>query len=199
MKDLSVMLAGREQFLGGAVIMAASSVQATTSDELRLALILVVSTGIDRMIVEADPEIETFLADLRQSLQLERTSGKLMVSHSDLMPQWNDEQDRLAQQPKCAGTLSRREIVVVRLIGEGHSNKEIARQLGIAPETVKTHIKSIFLKLGVERRTHAVLRARALGLLRRDAETRLLRRPAADPSSDVAASWSAEVLEKHAA
>ena len=162
MKDLSVMLAGREQFLGGAVIMAASSVQATTSDELRLALILVVSTGIDRMIVEADPEIETFLADLRQSLQLERTSGKLMVSHSDLMPQWNDEQDRLAQQPKCAGTLSRREIVVVRLIGEGHSNKEIARQLGIAPETVKTHIKSIFLKLGVERRTHAVLRARAL-------------------------------------
>jgi LuxR family transcriptional regulator, maltose regulon positive regulatory protein len=191
MKDLSVALAGREQFLGGAVIMAANNAQATTSEELRWALILVVSAGIDRMIVEAGPEIETFLADLRQSLQLEGTSRKLMARHSDLMTEWSEEQERSAHQPKCAGALSRREVVVVRLIGQGQSNKEIARQLGIAPETVKTHIKSIFSKLGVERRTHAVLRAHALGLLDRDVQTALLRRPANSPS-DVKDSWGAE-------
>ena len=35
----------------------------------------------------------------------------------------------------------------------------------IAPETVKTHVKSIFVKLGVDKRAHAVARAQALGLL----------------------------------
>jgi LuxR family maltose regulon positive regulatory protein len=61
--------------------------------------------------------------------------------------------------------LSPREITIVELIGRGQSNKEMARQLGIAPETVKTHIKNIFLKLGVERRAQAIARARALGLI----------------------------------
>ena len=61
--------------------------------------------------------------------------------------------------------LSPREISVVDLIGSGRSNKEIASQLGITPETVKTHVKHIFLKLGVERRAQAVLRAHALGLM----------------------------------
>ena len=45
------------------------------------------------------------------------------------------------------------------MIGWGLSNKEIARNLGIAPETVKSHVKSIFVKLAVEKRAHAVARA----------------------------------------
>jgi ATP/maltotriose-dependent transcriptional regulator MalT len=61
--------------------------------------------------------------------------------------------------------LSRRESATVELIGQGHSNKEIARQLGIAPETVKTYVKRIFSKLGVERRAQAVSRAHALGFM----------------------------------
>jgi LuxR family maltose regulon positive regulatory protein len=169
MTDLSVALTGHERILDGAAIVAANSAQATTSDELRWALILIVSTGIDRLIVEAGPEIETFLADIRCSLRLEGTLGKLMARPTDLMAQWSEEQERPAQQPKCAGALSRREVVIVRQIGQGQSNKEIARRLGIAPETVKTHIKNIFSKLGVERRTHAVLRAHSLGLLGHDA------------------------------
>src|SRR5260221_4534043 len=55
-----------------------------------------------------------------------------------------------------AGALSPREIEIVELIGQGRSNKEIARGLGIAPETVKTHVKNIFSNLGVERRAQAV-------------------------------------------
>src|SRR5271169_5954613 len=66
---------------------------------------------------------------------------------------------RLASSPGIHQGLSPREISIVDLIGHGQSNKEIARQLGIMPETVKTHVKNIFLKLGVEKRAQAVSRA----------------------------------------
>jgi LuxR family maltose regulon positive regulatory protein len=52
------------------------------------------------------------------------------------------------------------------LIAQGQSNKEIARTLGITPETVKSHVKSIFTKLDVDKRAQAVARAQALGLVK---------------------------------
>ena len=61
--------------------------------------------------------------------------------------------------------LSTRERTVLLLMGHGLSNKSIARQLSIAPETVKSHAKSIFWKLTVQTRAQAVYRASALGLL----------------------------------
>ena len=51
------------------------------------------------------------------------------------------------------------------MISQGFSNKRIARTLAISPETVKTHVKRIFLKLAVHTRTAAVVRAGSLGLL----------------------------------
>jgi LuxR family maltose regulon positive regulatory protein len=51
------------------------------------------------------------------------------------------------------------------LIAESLSNKEIAKDLAIAPETVKSHIKQIFIKLKVDRRAQAVSRAQILGLV----------------------------------
>lgn len=62
--------------------------------------------------------------------------------------------------------LSPREREILGLIAEGRSNKAIARELGLGPETVKTHIKNVFHKLDVDRRTQAVLRAEELGLVR---------------------------------
>ena len=61
--------------------------------------------------------------------------------------------------------LSARERTIVLLMGHGLSNKRIARQLSIAPETVKSHAKSIFLKLTVQSRAQAVYRASTLGLI----------------------------------
>jgi ATP/maltotriose-dependent transcriptional regulator MalT len=62
-------------------------------------------------------------------------------------------------------SLSVRERMIVRLMGDGLSNKRIARHLSIAPETVKSHAKSIFLKLTVQNRAQAVYRAATLGLI----------------------------------
>ena len=60
--------------------------------------------------------------------------------------------------------LSERELVVLRKISQGAANKEIAAALGIAEGTVKNHVTSILDKLGVDGRTQAALKARALGL-----------------------------------
>ncbi|MBC3373662.1 helix-turn-helix transcriptional regulator [Pseudomonas sp. SWRI92] len=61
--------------------------------------------------------------------------------------------------------LSSRERAVLQLIAQGCSNQEISEQLFISLHTVKTHASHINSKLGVERRTQAVARAKALGLL----------------------------------
>ncbi|MEO3726851.1 LuxR C-terminal-related transcriptional regulator [Pseudomonas syringae] len=61
-------------------------------------------------------------------------------------------------------SLSIRESQVLELIASGDSNQQIADKLFISLHTVKTHVRRIHVKLGVERRTHAVARARMLGL-----------------------------------
>jgi LuxR family maltose regulon positive regulatory protein len=76
-------------------------------------------------------------------------------------------QDRLVPtfRAEALHALSTRETEILKLIAQGFSNKEIARNLDIGPETVKSHLKSVFTKLGVERRAQAVSRAQTLGLV----------------------------------
>ena len=61
--------------------------------------------------------------------------------------------------------LTGREIDILKLIAVGEANKQIARQLGVSEETVKSHLKSIFLKLDVADRTHAVTIAAKRGII----------------------------------
>jgi ATP/maltotriose-dependent transcriptional regulator MalT len=61
--------------------------------------------------------------------------------------------------------ISPRELTVLQHLAAGQSNKEIARALGVSPNTVKTHTARLYEKLGASRRTDAVARARELGLL----------------------------------
>jgi predicted ATPase/DNA-binding NarL/FixJ family response regulator len=61
--------------------------------------------------------------------------------------------------------LSKREEEVLRLVAEGLTNKEIARRLFVTENTVKTHVTSLFNKLGVDSRAHAVAVAANEGLL----------------------------------
>ncbi len=61
--------------------------------------------------------------------------------------------------------LSARELDVLRLVQEGHSNREIAERLVVSLATVKKHIEHAHAKLGVHSRTQALARAQELGLL----------------------------------
>lgn len=61
--------------------------------------------------------------------------------------------------------LSRREVSVLQLIAGGLANQEIAERLHISLHTVKSHAQRINVKLGVSRRTQAILRAKELGLV----------------------------------
>jgi DNA-binding NarL/FixJ family response regulator len=61
--------------------------------------------------------------------------------------------------------LTSREIDVLRLISAGCTNKEIASQLSITEDTVKSRVKNILLKLGANDRTHAVTTALRRGMI----------------------------------
>lgn len=61
--------------------------------------------------------------------------------------------------------LTEREVRVLELLAAGSANKEIARDLDISPNTVKTHVANLFLKLEVQRRTQAIQKARELRLI----------------------------------
>ena len=61
--------------------------------------------------------------------------------------------------------LTGQEVKVLERLAAGQSNKEIARSLGLSPNTVKTHIAHLFEKLAVSRRTQAIGKARDLQLI----------------------------------
>ena len=61
--------------------------------------------------------------------------------------------------------LTRRELAVLRGLADGLSYTEVAHTLFITPNTVKTHVSSLYRKLGVERSAQALRAARQLGML----------------------------------
>jgi ATP/maltotriose-dependent transcriptional regulator MalT len=103
---------------------------------------------------------QSFLADNRLPPELKPYIGSILA-------------DRARQRARTSPTrasrvresLSPRERSVLRSMSSGLSNKRIAQELQIAPETVKSHAKGIFIKLAVQTRAHAVATASALGLL----------------------------------
>ncbi len=75
-----------------------------------------------------------------------------------------DEREQAAPQSKGPlGALSRREREVLSLLLKGHSNKEIAKDLGVKNSTAAFHLRGVLKKLGAANRGQAVARAMALG------------------------------------
>jgi DNA-binding NarL/FixJ family response regulator len=86
-----------------------------------------------------------------------------MVSHGGryLSPAVGSKLDETSNRPD----LTTRELDVLRWIVRGHSNRQIAKQLSVGEETVKTHVKNILGKLGVPSRSKAVALSHKLGLV----------------------------------
>jgi LuxR family transcriptional regulator, maltose regulon positive regulatory protein len=134
-------------------------------DVLRLAA----PTGFYQTILDEGPEIGTLLLGFQENARRTGVSGDLLPYVGNLIAGWREfyQPDLTANLASTiAESLSPRERSILERIGHGRSNKEIARELGIEPETVKSHIKNIFVKLAVDRRAQAVSRAQSLGLVR---------------------------------
>ncbi|MDN7177372.1 LuxR C-terminal-related transcriptional regulator [Caballeronia sp. SEWSISQ10-4 2] len=123
--------------------------------------------GMYRTILDQGPEIGTLLHAVREDTRCTAQTKELLAYIDHLLEGWRARYQPESRQIPGAEreSLSARERNILELIAEGQSNKEIARTLGIAPETVKSHVKSIFMKLDVDKRAHAVARAQGLGLV----------------------------------
>jgi LuxR family maltose regulon positive regulatory protein len=121
--------------------------------------------GLRMIFIDADPPIVALLERLYAALPTDD------AQLSDLRPYiaalLGSQVSVKAENPATASyrALSRRQIELLQMIADGMSNKRIAQSLGIAPETVKSYAKSIFVKLAARTRAHAVARAQASGLL----------------------------------
>ena len=73
--------------------------------------------------------------------------------------------DKASHDSADRGPLTAKELEVLRLLAQGHSNKQIARALFVSDATVKTHLQHIYVKLDAQGRHIALTRAAELGLL----------------------------------
>jgi DNA-binding NarL/FixJ family response regulator len=102
--------------------------------------------------------VEALVAARRGESVLQPSVAAKVVARVARLP----DEDAPPRRP--AVPLSERELDVVRLLAEGHSNREIAGTLYLAEGTVKNLVTSVLSKLQVRDRTQAALRARELGL-----------------------------------
>ena len=100
-----------------------------------------------------------------QAPELRRAIKAAAAGQVQLTPQASVYLLHEVRTPEATETLTEREREVLRLLVLGRSNKEIGRDLQIAEDTVKTHVKHILAKFGVQSRTQAVLCAIRLGLV----------------------------------
>lgn len=152
------------------VLLAASLFQTgkveQAEEELRDALQMGAEGGLYRTFVNELPLIEPCLRSIRMSRQ--QRLGHLAPYIDSLLAATFGSSQRRGKSPSQHGAgsiLSTKETIILRLISVGLSNKRIARELRIAPETVKSHAKRIFIKLSTKTRAEAVARGAELGIL----------------------------------
>jgi DNA-binding CsgD family transcriptional regulator len=122
--------------------------------------------GLRMAFVDAGRPLLTLLERLYYALPIDdrRLSG-LRPYIATLLRATAQSNAEVASSAISYRPLSRRETGVLQMIAHGMSNKRIAQSLGITPETVKSHAKSIFVKLATRTRAQAVSRAEAIGFL----------------------------------
>ena len=146
--------------------------QANALSILEHVLHLAEPEGFVRSFVDEGEPMRLLLVDFLA--QLEKQQGKAVDDNSARLLAYTNHLLAAFSQPKkvvkpdsesLVEPVSERELDVLRLIENGLSNQEIAERLVIALSTVKSHINSLYGKLGIRNRIQAVAAARDLGLL----------------------------------
>ena len=117
--------------------------------------------GMVRTFIVEGERIGRLLHEAAQRGTTPEYVGRLLAAFPQAQPKRTKQEDLV--EP-----LSERELEVLSLIAEGHTNAEIGSRLHLALSTVKWHTSNIYGKLSVKNRAQAVARARGLGLLPED-------------------------------
>jgi LuxR family transcriptional regulator, maltose regulon positive regulatory protein len=128
--------------------------------------------ALERALTLAEPEgyVRLFASEGPPMAALLRATAKQGIALSyvyRLLAAVNRSEDRPSLRQGLIEPLSERELEVLRLLGSDLDGPDIARELTVSLNTVRTHTKSIYAKLGVNNRRAAVRRAGELGLLSR--------------------------------
>lgn len=137
---------------------------AAALEALEHAVDLAEPEGWIRFLLDADPALDHVLRELA-----ERRPGSAFVR--DLLARRTDASEATVTtgtpRPELLDPLSDRELDVLRLLGSDLDGPAIARELVVSLNTVRTHTKHIYTKLGVNNRRAAISKAHQLGLLTR--------------------------------
>jgi len=112
-----------------------------------------------RALIELDPEL---FARLRRTARSRRSSPQTLARA--LLARGLEQETLRAHTETVLGSLTPRESDVVWRALRGHTNRQIATELVISPETVKTHVRNILLKLGLRSKADLRLLMLDLGL-----------------------------------
>lgn len=115
--------------------------------------------------VAADQTIAGVLPRTAGEAQIRAAAAAVTEGLLVRTPQPQARGDGFAPTEQPRPLLTPRELEILAQVGEGMSNKAIARRLGISAHTVKYHLEAIFAKLGVRSRAEAVTRGLRHGLL----------------------------------
>jgi LuxR family maltose regulon positive regulatory protein len=137
----------------------AAPVRARAHDVMHQALVLAEPVGFRRTFVAEGPALWALLESLPAHGGIAGyIAGLLDTAHHVVSPTGTASQEGLADP------LSDRELTVLRYLASRLTCTEIARELYLSVNTVRSHVKAVYRKLGVNKRADAVGRGRALGV-----------------------------------
>jgi LuxR family maltose regulon positive regulatory protein len=139
--------------------------QRHSREDYRYAVQLAEPEGFITIFLEQGPHVATALQELLTQKQLETVDPAYVERILAVFPKDESSFASAAVTGTLIEPLSKRELEVLQLIGQGLSNREIAEHLVVTLHTVKKHSSNIYDKLGVNSRTQAVAEARRLNLL----------------------------------
>ena len=125
-----------------------------------------------RLIIDEGPAIGSLVRQVLEAAQEPRTGSRDPIFSEYLQRLAHgfggatDDAPAAPAQDAMAEPLTPREISVLLLLAEGYSNSALAEKLFVSDSTVRTHLRNINMKMGVQSRMQAVSNARRLGIIR---------------------------------